>query len=85
VDTHAYAGYVVPPNYDSLVGKLITSGEDRGEAIARMRLALESFIIEGIQTTIPFLLELMNDSAYVAGDVDTKFVERRMAARGATK
>jgi acetyl-CoA carboxylase biotin carboxylase subunit len=85
VDTHAYAGYVVPPNYDSLVGKLITSGADRGEAIARMRLALESFIIEGIQTTIPFLLELMNDAAYVAGDVDTKFVERRMAARGATK
>jgi acetyl-CoA carboxylase biotin carboxylase subunit len=85
VDTHAYAGYVVPPNYDSLVGKLISSGADRGEAIARMRLALESFIIEGIQTTIPFLLELMNDAAYVAGDVDTKFVERRMAARGATK
>jgi len=82
VDTHAYAGYVVPPHYDSLIGKLITSGGDRAEAIARMRLALESFIIEGIHTTIPFLLELMVDPEFVAGDIDTKFVERRMAAKG---
>jgi acetyl-CoA carboxylase biotin carboxylase subunit len=82
VDTHAYAGYVVPPHYDSLIGKLITSGADRPEALARMRLALESFVIEGIQTTIPFLLELMVDPEYVAGDIDTKFVERRMAAKG---
>jgi acetyl-CoA carboxylase biotin carboxylase subunit len=81
VDTHAYAGYVVPPYYDSLVGKLITYGGTREEAIARMRIALESFIIEGIHTTIPFLLELMNDPAYVAGDVDTRFVERWMAGR----
>jgi acetyl-CoA carboxylase biotin carboxylase subunit len=85
VDTHAYAGYVVPPNYDSLVGKLITHGADRAEAIARMRVALDSFIIEGIQTTIPFLLELMNDPQYIAGEVDTKFVERRMAAQGASR
>jgi acetyl-CoA carboxylase biotin carboxylase subunit len=83
VDTHAYAGYVVPPYYDSLIGKLITYGGSRDEAIARMRLALESFIIEGIHTTIPFLLELMRDPAYTSGDVDTKFVDRWMARRKA--
>jgi acetyl-CoA carboxylase, biotin carboxylase subunit len=81
VDTHVYGGYVVPPHYDSLVGKVITYGGTRDEAIARMRLALESLIIEGIHTTTPFLLELMQDADYVAGDVDTKFVERWMAAR----
>jgi acetyl-CoA carboxylase biotin carboxylase subunit len=85
VDTHAYDGYRVPPNYDSLIAKVITHGEDRAEAIARMRLALESTIIEGIATTIPFLLELMDDPDYVSGDVDTKFVERRMAERSAAK
>ena len=79
VDTHAYAGYVVPPYYDSLIGKLITYGCTREEAIARMRLALDSFIIEGIHTTIPFLLELMQDPEYAAGAVDTTFVERWMA------
>jgi acetyl-CoA carboxylase, biotin carboxylase subunit len=81
VDTHVYGGYMVPPHYDSLIGKVITYGGTREEAIARMRLALESLIIEGIHTTTPFLLELMQDPHYVAGDVDTKFVERWMAAR----
>ena len=84
VDTHAYAGYVVPPNYDSLIGKLITFGENRNEAIVRMQIALESFIIEGIHTTIPFLLELMVDRQFIAGDIDTGFVERRMSERGRT-
>jgi acetyl-CoA carboxylase biotin carboxylase subunit len=84
VDTHAYAGYVVPPNYDSLIGKLITFGENRSEAIVRMQIALESFIIEGIHTTIPFLLELMVDEQFIAGDIDTGFVERRMSERGRT-
>jgi acetyl-CoA carboxylase biotin carboxylase subunit len=81
VDTHAYAGYVVPPYYDSLVGKVITYGGTRDEAIVRMRIALESLIIEGIHTTTPFLLELMQDPRYIANDVDTKFVERWMAER----
>jgi len=85
VDTHAYDGYRVPPNYDSLIAKVITYGTDRPEAMARMRLALESTIIEGIHTTIPFLLELMDDPAYRAGDIDTKFVERRQAERSAAK
>ncbi|HUG41983.1 MAG TPA: acetyl-CoA carboxylase biotin carboxylase subunit [Longimicrobiales bacterium] len=79
VDSHAYQGYRVPPNYDSLLGKLIVHANDRGEAIVRMRLALESFIVEGVHTTIPFLLDLLHDPAVVAGEVDTKFLERRMA------
>ncbi|HUF67805.1 MAG TPA: acetyl-CoA carboxylase biotin carboxylase subunit [Longimicrobiales bacterium] len=84
VDTHAYDGYRVPPYYDSLIAKVITFGADRPEAIARMRLALESTIIEGIDTTIPFLLELMDNPAYISGDIDTKFVDRLMAERSAS-
>ena len=81
VDSHAYAGYMVPPFYDSLVGKLITHGNTREEAIARMQIALESFIVDGIHTTIPFLLEILQTPEFQAGDVDTKFVERYMAER----
>jgi acetyl-CoA carboxylase, biotin carboxylase subunit len=81
IDTHAYAGYRVPPNYDSLLAKLIVYAPTRPEAIARARFALEMFVIEGVQTTIPFLLELLETPEFVAGDVDTKYVERRMAAK----
>ncbi len=83
LDTHVYAGYRVPPHYDSLVAKLIVHAGTRAEALARMRLALDSFIIEGIHTTIPFLRELLDDPAYIAGDIDTGFVERRMGERSA--
>jgi acetyl-CoA carboxylase biotin carboxylase subunit len=79
VDSHAYQGYMVPPYYDSLLAKLIVHGNDRRESIIRMRLALESFIVEGVATTIPFLLELLKDPAVVAGDIDTRFLERRQA------
>ncbi|NJD10442.1 MAG: acetyl-CoA carboxylase biotin carboxylase subunit, partial [Gemmatimonadetes bacterium] len=78
IDSHAYAGYIVPPFYDSLLGKLIVHGKTREEAIIRMRIALESFILEGVHTTIPFLLELLHDPDVVAGRLDTKLVERRM-------
>ncbi|HUH13550.1 MAG TPA: acetyl-CoA carboxylase biotin carboxylase subunit [Longimicrobiales bacterium] len=81
VDTHAYDGYYVPPFYDSLIGKLIVHGRDREEAIARMRFALQSFIIEGIHTTIPFLLEIMDDADFVKGAFDTRWLERRMEER----
>jgi acetyl-CoA carboxylase, biotin carboxylase subunit len=81
IDTHAYAGYRVPPNYDSLLAKLIVHAPTRLEAIARTRFALETFFIEGVHTTIPFLLELLQTPEFVAGDVDTKYVERRMAAK----
>ena len=76
LDTHVYTGYTVPPYYDSLLAKLICQGRDRAEALRRMQVALESFIIEGVTTTIPFLARVMADPHFQAGDVDTKFLER---------
>jgi len=76
VDTHIYAGYTVPPYYDSLLAKVIVHGNTRTEALARMRQALDSFIIEGVTTTIPFLGRVMRHPDFVAGNVDTKFLER---------
>ncbi len=81
VDTHVYAGYRVPPFYDSLLGKLIVHAPTRDEAIARMRRALSETVIEGVHTTIPFLAEVMRDPNFVSGDVDTKYLERWMAER----
>ncbi|HET8625716.1 MAG TPA: acetyl-CoA carboxylase biotin carboxylase subunit [Gemmatimonadales bacterium] len=76
VDTHVYAGYTVPPYYDSLLAKVIVHGNDREEALARMGQALDSFILEGITTTIPFLARVIRHPAFVAGQVDTRFLER---------
>ncbi|HEY7234741.1 MAG TPA: acetyl-CoA carboxylase biotin carboxylase subunit [Gemmatimonadaceae bacterium] len=76
LDSHVYDGYTVPPYYDSLLAKLICQGRDRSEAIARMVVALESFIIEGVTTTIPFLARVMQNERFAAGDIDTKFLER---------
>ncbi len=76
LDTHVYDGYTVPPYYDSLLAKLICQGRDREEAIARMHVALEGFIIEGVTTTIPFLARVMQNPRFRSGDVDTKFLER---------
>ena len=76
VDTHIYAGYTVPPYYDSLIAKVIVHGRDREEALARMSQALDSFIIEGITTTIPFLRRVIHHPTFESGDVDTKFLER---------
>jgi acetyl-CoA carboxylase biotin carboxylase subunit len=79
LDTHLYSGYQVPPQYDSLLAKLIVSGKDRDETIVRARHALESFVIEGIKTTIPFLHEITQNDEFVAGGVDTGFVDRFLA------
>jgi acetyl-CoA carboxylase, biotin carboxylase subunit len=76
VDTHIYAGYTVPPYYDSLLAKVIVHGNTRAEALARMRQALDSFIIEGVTTTIPFLGRVMRHPDFIAGKIDTKFLER---------
>ncbi|HEU4632324.1 MAG TPA: acetyl-CoA carboxylase biotin carboxylase subunit [Gemmatimonadaceae bacterium] len=76
LDTHVYAGYTVPPFYDSLLAKLIVQGRDRQEALRRMHIALDSFIIEGVTTTAPFLTRVMDNPRFQAGDVDTKFLER---------
>ena len=84
LDTHVYAGYRVPPHYDSLLGKLIVSGNDRQEALVRARNALDSFVIEGVATTIPFLSEVTRHPDFVAGDIDTHFLERFMEERRET-
>jgi len=76
VDTHLYAGYTVPPNYDSLVAKLVVWGEDRAQAIARGRRALDELIIEGIKTTASFHRRLLDVPAFIAGDVQTDFLEK---------
>ncbi len=76
IDTHIYSGYSVPPYYDSLLAKLICQGNDRTEAIRRMQIALDSFIVEGVTTTIPFLGRVMQNPRFQAGQVDTKFLER---------
>lgn len=78
VDTHAYAQYVIPPYYDSLIAKIITSGKDREEALGRMRRALAEFIIEGIATTIPFHEQVMKDKDFQQGTFDTKYIERML-------
>ena len=75
LDTHVYSGYVIPPNYDSMIAKLIVTAQNRIEAIEKMRRALDEFVIEGIKTTIPFHRQLMDDPRYVSGDYTTKFME----------
>ena len=75
LDTHVYAGYTIPPNYDSMIAKLITTAQTREEAINKMKRALDEFYIEGIKTTIPFHRQLMDEPDYVAGNYTTKFME----------
>jgi len=75
VDTHVYAGYTIPPFYDSMIAKLITTAQTREEAIAKMKRALEEFVVEGVKTTIPFHLQLMDDPDFKAGKYTTKFLE----------
>jgi acetyl-CoA carboxylase, biotin carboxylase subunit len=75
IDSHVYAGYVIPPNYDSMIAKLIISGQSREEVIVRMKRALEEFVIDGIKTTIPFHLALLEDEQFKAGNFTTKFLE----------
>jgi acetyl-CoA carboxylase biotin carboxylase subunit len=75
IDSHVYAGYVIPPNYDSMIAKLIVSGQSREEVIVRMKRALEEFVIDGIKTTIPFHIALLNDKKFNEGDFTTKFLE----------
>ncbi|MFD2517318.1 acetyl-CoA carboxylase biotin carboxylase subunit [Salinimicrobium flavum] len=75
IDTHVYSGYVIPPNYDSMIAKLITTAQTREEAISKMKRALDEFVIEGVKTTIPFHRQLMEEPDYVAGNYTTKFME----------
>ena len=75
VDSHVYAGYTIPPNYDSMIAKLITTAQTREEAISKMKRSLDEFVIEGIKTTIPFHRQLMDHPDYIAGNYTTKFME----------
>jgi len=81
VDTHVYAGYVVPPNYDSLLAKVIVHDVDRPAAIRRARRCLDEMVIEGIRTNIPFLRRIVNNPDFIRGDFDTGFVGRLLAER----
>jgi len=75
IDTHVYAGYTIPPYYDSMISKLITVAQTREEAITKMERALDEYIVEGIKTTIPFHQQLMKDKDFRAGNFTTKFME----------
>ncbi len=76
VDTHCLPEYTIPPYYDSMLAKLVTTGKNRSEAISRMRRALEEFIVKGVPTTIPFHLEVMNNQTFLSGDYATDFVTK---------
>lgn len=78
VDSAVYEGYVIPPFYDSMIGKLIVWGKDRPEAIARMQRALQEFVIEGVPTTIPFHTKVLNNAFFRSGEVYTNFIQRRV-------
>lgn len=82
VDSHLYAGYEIPPHYDSLLAKLIVWGEDRNQAIARMQRALEEYVIEGVTTTIPFHQRLLKHEGFISGDTYTRFIQEEAGALG---
>ncbi len=78
IDTHAYAGYTVPPHYDSMIGKLITYGDTRDQAIARMRIALSEMMIDGISTNVPLHADLMADAAFHLGGTSIHYLEQKL-------
>ncbi len=79
VDSHAYSNYFVPPNYDSMIGKVITYGSDRAQALARMRIALSEMIVEGIQTNLPLHRQLMDDTHFIVGGTSIHYLEKKLA------
>jgi acetyl-CoA carboxylase, biotin carboxylase subunit len=81
VDSHAYAGYFVPSNYDSMIGKVICFGDTRDQALARMRVAMSEMVVEGILTNIPLHRELLNDEKFMLGGTSIHYLEKRLAAR----
>ena len=79
VDSHVYQGYTVPPNYDSMVGKVIAFGATRDQALGRMRIALSEMVVEGILTNIPLHRELLNDASFLKGGVSIHYLEQKLA------
>ena len=80
VDSHAYANYFVPPNYDSMIGKVIAYGGDRAQALARMRIALSEMVVEGILTNLPLHRQLMDDTRFITGGTSIHYLEKKLAA-----
>ncbi len=85
VDSHAYSGYLVPPNYDSMIGKLIAYGATREQAIRRMRIALSEMVIDGILTNVPLHRELMLDAKFIEGGTSIHYLEQRLEEQSATR
>lgn len=85
VDSHVYSGYRVPPYYDSMIGKIITYGDTREQAIRRMRIALSETVVEGIKTNIPLHQELMLDANFIKGGTSIHYLEHKLAAKGEVK
>ncbi|MEW6116689.1 MAG: acetyl-CoA carboxylase biotin carboxylase subunit [Nitrospirota bacterium] len=85
IDTAAYTGWVVPPQYDSMIAKLVVHGKNREEAIAKMKRALDEFIIEGIKTTIPFHKKVLNHPDFIKGNFNTHFIERMAESEGGSE
>jgi acetyl-CoA carboxylase biotin carboxylase subunit len=78
MDTHIYNGYRVPPYYDSMIGKLIAHGENRASALARMRVALNEIVIEGIKSNVPLQRDIITDNAFMAGGADIHYLEKKL-------
>lgn len=76
IDTGVYEGYTIPPNYDSMIAKIIAHGATRGEAIAKMKRALEELVIEGVDTNTDFLLKIITNHDFIRGNYDTSFIEK---------
>jgi acetyl-CoA carboxylase biotin carboxylase subunit len=81
VDSHVYTNYLVPPYYDSMIGKIIAYGDTRQQAVARMRIALSEMVVEGIETNIPLHQELMIDAAFLRGGTNIHYLEHKLAER----
>lgn len=77
IDTAIYEGYTIPPNYDSMIAKIISYGANRNEAVAKMRRALEELVIEGVETNRDFLFEIIREPDFIRGNFDTSFIEKR--------
>jgi len=78
IDTAIYEGYEIPPIYDSMIAKIITHGETRNEAISKMKRALEETVIEGVNTNIDFLFEIIKNPNFIRGNFDTSFIEKEI-------
>jgi len=81
VDSHVYSGYRVPPHYDSMIAKLITYGDTREQAIARMRIALSEIVVEGVQTNVALHRELMQDARFFEGGTSIHYLEQKLSQR----